>query len=165
VNFSVNYQLPNASGESSRARFGVSAPIPITDHLSANVSASVLRALGNGVFTASGTVALRYRQAGFAATGSVEVGRDFGAQDGRTANRLILRGGASGSLTFRLTAPPTEVGTRRNVAQLSSPGTPDTQTGATVDVRYAPLIAVGRSGTRRPCPAVNSAATTCRPRT
>jgi len=98
VNFSVIYQLPNASGESSRARFGVSAPIPITDHLSANVSASVLRALGNGVFTASGTVALRYRQAGFAATGSVEVGRDFGAQDGRTANRLILRGGASGSL-------------------------------------------------------------------
>jgi len=94
------------------------------------------------------------------ATGRVEFTSDGSTWMSGEPNSVIglrwrldsLASGASGSLTFRLTAPPTEVGTRRNVAQLSSPGTPDTQTGATVDVRYAPLIAVGPIGNAQALP-------------
>ncbi|WP_424951556.1 hypothetical protein [Deinococcus sp.] len=103
VNYTVSYQLPGVSGESSRARFGLAAPIPINDSLSANISASLLRDLGNGVFTASGAFGARYRVTGFTAAASIEGGRDFGdtTADGSTLpsnSRLTLRGGATGSL-------------------------------------------------------------------
>lgn len=106
VNYTVTYQLPGVSGESSRARFGVAAPIAITDRVSANVSASLLRDLGDGIYTASGTLGVRYRTDTFTATASVEGGRDFGADAGGTADgatgtsgsRLTLRGGATGTV-------------------------------------------------------------------
>ncbi len=96
VNYTVSYQLPGVSGESSRARFGVAAPLPITDRLSANISANVLRDLSNGIYSASGTLGFRYRTDTFTATASVEGGRDFGATD--TGSRLTLRGGATGTV-------------------------------------------------------------------
>ncbi len=107
VNYTVTYQLPGVSGESSRARFGLSAPIILTDRVSANVSASLLRDLGNGVFTASGAFGARYQVTGFTATASIEGGRDFGAETtdpttnlttDTSNSRLTLRGGATGSL-------------------------------------------------------------------
>ncbi|MGY2895258.1 hypothetical protein [Deinococcus sp. UYEF24] len=107
VNYTVTYQLPGVSGESSRARFGLAAPIILTDRVSANVSASLLRDLGNGVFTASGAFGARYRVTGFTASASIEGGRDFGSDttDPTTGlvtdnsnTRLTVRGGATGSL-------------------------------------------------------------------
>ena len=54
-----------------------------------------------------------------------------------------LAPGSSAQLTFRLTAPNSEVGQRLNVAVLSSPGTPDVPATDKVTVQYAPAIALG----------------------
>ncbi|WP_407569365.1 isopeptide-forming domain-containing fimbrial protein [Deinococcus altitudinis] len=54
-----------------------------------------------------------------------------------------LAPGSSAQLTFRLTAPNSEVGQRLNVAVLTSPGTPDVPATDKVTVQYAPAIALG----------------------
>ena len=54
-----------------------------------------------------------------------------------------LAPGGTLSLKFSLTAPTTNPGTRKNVAILSSPGTPDVPATTTVDVKFLPVIALG----------------------
>ncbi|WP_424950610.1 DUF11 domain-containing protein [Deinococcus sp.] len=89
-----------------------------------------------------------------AEAGHLEYSTDGSAwQPGESGTVLGLRwrldslaAGASARLSFRLVAPNAEVGTRRNVASLSSSGAPDTQAAASVEVRYAPAIALGPVG-------------------
>ncbi|WP_425146918.1 DUF11 domain-containing protein [Deinococcus sp.] len=54
-----------------------------------------------------------------------------------------LAPGSSAALKFSLTAPTSNPGVRRNVAVLSSSGSPDVPASATVNVAFAPLIALG----------------------
>ncbi len=59
---------------------------------------------------------------------------------------------AAAQLSFRLLAPPGEVGSRQNVARLSSSGAPDAQAAASVNVRYAPALALGPVGNPQASP-------------
>ena len=63
-----------------------------------------------------------------------------------------LKVGETASLTFQLRAPATEVGTRQNVATFTSPGVPDGQATATIEVKYLPAIALGPLGNPRALP-------------
>ena len=56
------------------------------------------------------------------------------------------------SLKFSLVAPLTNPGVRKNVALLTSSGTPDVPATATVDVRFAPLIVLGPIGNPQALP-------------
>ena len=63
-----------------------------------------------------------------------------------------LAPGASAQLSFRLLAPASEVGSRQNMARLSSSGAPDAQAVASVSVRYAPALALGPVGNPQASP-------------
>ncbi|MGC8904600.1 hypothetical protein [Thermus sp.] len=89
ANLSLSYQLPTASGEGNRARFGLEAPFPLTQELSANFSLFALYALSEGRADLGGGVGLRYAREGLVATFGVEAA---------LAPKLLLRGGAAGSL-------------------------------------------------------------------
>ncbi|GGS28670.1 hypothetical protein [Deinococcus knuensis] len=92
ANLNVSYQLPGASGQSSRARFGVDVPINVTERVKANVSASVARDLSSGLNSATGSFGVRY----IGETFSASLGTD--ASRTGTVNRLSVRGGATGRL-------------------------------------------------------------------
>ncbi len=90
-NLALYYDLPTASGEGNRARFGLEAPFPLTDRLALNLTLGAERDLGRGEgFTAFG-LALRYRTDDFVATLGPEV--RLGQE-----TRFLVRGGAAGSL-------------------------------------------------------------------
>ncbi|GAA0514630.1 hypothetical protein [Deinococcus depolymerans] len=91
ANLNVSYQLPGASGQSSRARFGVDVPINVTDRVKANVSASVARELATGLNSATGAVGVRYLGETFSASLGADATRG-------TDTRLTVRGGATGTL-------------------------------------------------------------------
>ena len=92
ANLNVSYQLPGASGQSSRARFGVDVPINVTERVKANVSASVARDLSSGLNSATGSFGVRY----IGETFSASLGTD--ASRTGNVNRLSVRGGATGRL-------------------------------------------------------------------
>ncbi|RTH01996.1 hypothetical protein CSW47_11585 [Thermus scotoductus] len=91
ANLSLSYQLPTASGEGNRARFGVEAPLPLTDTLSLNLTAGLERNLNTGTGTAAFGLAARYKTETLSATlgGEVSLGQE---------TKLVLKGGAAGSL-------------------------------------------------------------------
>ncbi|MFN4251267.1 hypothetical protein [Deinococcus sp.] len=91
ANLNVSYQLPGASGQSSRARFGVDVPINVTERVKANVSASVARELSTGLNSATGALGVRYLSETFSASLGVDAARG-------TDTRLTVRGGATGTL-------------------------------------------------------------------
>lgn len=91
ANLNVSYQLPGASGQSSRARFGVDVPINVTERIKANVSASVARELSTGLNSATGAFGVRYLSETFSASLGVDASRG-------TDTRLTVRGGATGTL-------------------------------------------------------------------
>ncbi len=92
--------------------------------------------------------------------GRLEYSADGSAwQAGESASVLGLRwrldslaSGASARFSFRLTVPAGEVGVRRNVAQLSSSGTPGSEAAASTEVRYAPALALGPVGNPQATP-------------
>jgi hypothetical protein len=91
ANLSLHYELPTASGEGNRARFGLEAPFPLSQSLSLNLSASLERSFATGEALTSFGLAARYRQEGFTAT--------LGAETSLGQNtKLVLKGGAAGSL-------------------------------------------------------------------
>lgn len=63
-----------------------------------------------------------------------------------------LKVGETASLKFQVRAPATEVGPRQNVATLTSPGLPDVQATADIDVKYLPAIVLGPLGNPRALP-------------
>ena len=91
-NLNVTYQLPGASGQGSRARFGVSAPVVLSKTVSATVNASVLRDLDRGLNTVGAGFTVNYRRDALAGS----LGADYtGSVDG---HRLGVRGGVTGSV-------------------------------------------------------------------
>ncbi|BDG17508.1 hypothetical protein [Thermus brockianus] len=91
ANLALAYELPTASGEGNRARFGLEAPFPLTDRLSLNLSAGLERRLGTGETLTAFGLAARYKVADFVATLGVET--SLGQE-----TKLVLKGGATGSL-------------------------------------------------------------------
>ncbi|BAW02915.1 hypothetical conserved protein [Thermus thermophilus] len=89
ANLALSYQLPTASGEGNRARFGLEAPLPLTENLSANLGLYALYAFSGGQGELGGSLGLRYAREGLVATFGVE---------GALGPKLTLRGGAAGSL-------------------------------------------------------------------
>ncbi|WP_018465109.1 DUF11 domain-containing protein [Calidithermus timidus] len=91
ANLSLSYQLPGASGEGNRARFGLEAPLPLDERWSLDLSAGYDRSLGTGTDQAAFGVALRYKDEGLSGTLGGELA--FGASP-----KLVLRGGLTGAL-------------------------------------------------------------------
>ncbi len=91
ANLSLSYQLPGASGEGNRARFGLEAPLPLDERWSLDLSAGYDRSLGTGADQAAFGAAVRYKSEGLSGTLGGEVA--FGASP-----KLVLRGGLTGAL-------------------------------------------------------------------
>ncbi|RDI96423.1 DUF11 domain-containing protein [Meiothermus sp. QL-1] len=91
ANLALSYQLPGASGEGNRARFGLEAPLPLDERWSLDLTAGYEQSLGSGASQAAFGLAARYRSEGFTAT----LGGEAAFREG---TKLVLRGGATGQL-------------------------------------------------------------------
>jgi hypothetical protein len=91
ANLSLSYQLPSASGEGNRARFGLEAPLPLDERWSLDLRAGYDRSLSTGADQAALGAALRYK--GEALSGTLGGELAFG-----TSPKLVLRGGLTGAL-------------------------------------------------------------------
>ncbi|MFC4427850.1 DUF11 domain-containing protein [Deinococcus navajonensis] len=96
VNYAVAYELPNASGQGNRARFGVSTSLPLTENLTAGLRASATYAVGTGQLEAGAGADLHYKGEGYVATSGTDV--TYGAQ----GFGVVVRAGISGSLSENL---------------------------------------------------------------
>lgn len=96
-NLSLDYQLPGASGEGNRARFGLETPLPLDDRWSLNASAGLERDLGSGNNQLALGLAARYKTDTFSATAGGET-----AWDG-AGTKVVLRAGATGQLDAQQT--------------------------------------------------------------
>lgn len=92
ANLALSYQLPGASGEGNRARFGLEAPFPLDERWSLNLSAGYERSLSTGADGSAFGLAARYQSQDLSATAANEVAFQGGQA------KLTLRGGVSGSL-------------------------------------------------------------------
>ncbi|EYB66989.1 hypothetical protein DEIPH_ctg055orf0020 [Deinococcus phoenicis] len=97
TNYAIGYELPTASGEGNRARFGVSTTLPLNDRLTVGLRGSALYDVDSGQTELTGSTDLNYR----ADTYSAATGIDLTYQDGQVGT--VLRGGITGSLTPQLT--------------------------------------------------------------
>lgn len=95
ANLAIAYQLPGASGEGNRARFGIRAPLPLSPHWSLDLAAGYEHAFSSGERLLGGGVGLRYEAGGFRATLGVE------GSTGTEGKKLTLRAGASGQIDRR----------------------------------------------------------------
>lgn len=91
ANLALSYQLPGASGEGNRARFGLEAPLPLDERWSLNASAGLEQSFATGSSQAAFGLALRYQTEAFSATLGAETA--LGSQP-----KLVLRAGATGQL-------------------------------------------------------------------
>lgn len=87
----VTYELPTASGDGNRLRFGVETPLAITDALSLDLSGSYARSFADGTNRFSVGAAARYAVERLQASGAVELA----VVDGTT--KLVTRFGVTGS--------------------------------------------------------------------
>lgn len=99
TNFSVGYELPTASGDGNRARFGVSTSLPLNDATTLGVRGDAAYNVSTGAFDANAGADLRYKAERYVAT----VGGDVGYLGNTGEWRTNLRGGISGSLSDELT--------------------------------------------------------------
>lgn len=97
ANLALAYQLPGASGEGNRARFGLEAPLPLTDGWSLNASAGYERSLSTGSDQLAFGLALRYQAEQFSATLGAETAWAAGQP------KLVWRAGATGQLDAQQT--------------------------------------------------------------
>jgi len=95
ANLSVTYQLPGASGEGNRARFGIRAPLPLSERWTLDLSAGYEHAFASGESLAGAGVGVRYRTEGFVADLGVE------GATGSHGDKVSLRAGASGQIDPR----------------------------------------------------------------
>ncbi|WP_164835632.1 hypothetical protein [Thermus tenuipuniceus] len=91
ANLTLAYELPTASGQGNRARFGVQAPFPLTDRWSLDLTAGAERSFATGEGLTSFGLAARYKEEAFSAALGAEA--SFGGQ-----TKVVLKGGAAGSL-------------------------------------------------------------------
>jgi len=93
ANLSLSYMLPNASGKGSRARFGVQAPLPLSENVTLDLSAGYEKNLGSGAYQAAAGAAIRYKSDNLTATFGIE------GATGSSGNKFTLRSGATGMLS------------------------------------------------------------------
>ncbi len=93
ANLSVDYQLPTASGDGNRARFGVDVPLPITKNLDLDLSAGYDYKFGVGQQQLTIGTGLRYHNDDFNATIGGEV-----AIPNEGDTKFSIRTGATGQL-------------------------------------------------------------------
>lgn len=92
ANFALTYELPGASGDGNRARFGLEAPFQLDANWSLNANAGYERSLNTGTDQAAFGLAARYKNQGFSAT----AGAETALSNGQT--KVILRTGATGQI-------------------------------------------------------------------
>ncbi|ADV66608.1 DUF11 domain-containing protein [Deinococcus maricopensis] len=97
TNLSAAYDLPTASGEGNRARFGADTSLALTDHLTLGLNGSVTLAVQNGASTYNAGASLRYTQDRLTATAKT----DFSVTQGRL--KTVLAGGVTYSLSDQWT--------------------------------------------------------------
>jgi hypothetical protein len=97
ASLSLSYQLPGAAGEGNRARFGLEAPLPLSDRWSLNASAGYERSLTTGSDQLAVGMALRYQADHFSATLGGETAWITGQP------KVVLRAGATGQLDAQQT--------------------------------------------------------------
>lgn len=97
ANLSLSYQLPGASGEGNRARFGLEAPLPLSETWSLSASAGYERSLNTGQDQSAFGLALRYKTQDFSAA----LGGETAFQTGNP--KVMLRAGATGQLDAQQT--------------------------------------------------------------
>lgn len=97
TNLSVQYELPTASGDGNRARFGVDTTLPLNRQYSLGLAAAYLYDLEDQESEASFSPTLRYQNGQTSAT----LGADFSVRAG--VLKTVLRGGITTSVNDRLT--------------------------------------------------------------
>ncbi|WP_371414727.1 hypothetical protein [Deinococcus sp. S9] len=97
VNYAVGYELPTASGEGNRARFGVSTALPLGERTTLGLRGSALYDVGAGQAELAGGADLNYKTDTLSAT----AGTDLTLKGGQFG--VVVRGGVTGSLTPHLT--------------------------------------------------------------
>ncbi|GAA5514639.1 hypothetical protein Dcar01_03395 [Deinococcus carri] len=97
VNYAVGYELPTASGEGNRARFGVSTALPLNERTTVGLRGSALYDVTGGQAELAGGADLNYR----ADTFSAAAGIDLSYRAGQLGT--VVRGGITGSVTPHLT--------------------------------------------------------------
>lgn len=97
VNFSANYDLPTASGDGNRARFGVDTSRRLTDKVSVGLAVTEIYDFGQRVNEFSVSPAVRYQGQAVSAA----LGADFAVRAG--VLKTVLRGGLTVSASERLT--------------------------------------------------------------
>lgn len=97
VNFSANYDLPTASGDGNRARFGVDTSRALSDKVSVGLAVTELYDFEQRVNEFSVSPAVRYKGEAVSAA----LGADFAVRAG--VLRTVLRGGLTVSASERLT--------------------------------------------------------------
>ncbi|WP_104991547.1 hypothetical protein [Deinococcus sp. NW-56] len=97
TNYGVGYELPTASGEGNRARFGVSTTLPLGERTSLGLRGSALYDVRGAEMEVTASADLAHRADGF----SVTAGTDLIYRDG--AFGTVVRAGITGSVTDHLT--------------------------------------------------------------
>lgn len=100
ANLSVSYQLPAADGRGNRARFGVSAPLPLGGGFELDVTGDAAYGFSSGEGAAGGGLSVRYRNDSLVATLGSDVAWD---QADAEPFRVVLRAGASGQIDHQQT--------------------------------------------------------------
>nr|WP_256488338.1 hypothetical protein [Deinococcus sp. HSC-46F16] len=97
TNYAVGYELPTASGEGNRARFGVSTTLPLGERTSLGLRGSALYDVRGAEMEVTASADLAHRADGF----SVTAGTDLIYRDGGFGT--VVRAGITGSVTDHLT--------------------------------------------------------------
>ena len=96
VNYAVAYELPNASGQGNRARFGVTTTLPLSDRLSAGLRGSAAYSLTTGTGEVGAGMDLNYKTDTVTAT----IGTDATYND--RGFGVVVRTGITGQVTPQL---------------------------------------------------------------
>jgi len=97
ANLSLSYALPNSDGGGNRARFGIAAPLPLSETTTLDLSAGYDRDLASGAYQAAAGAGVRYKTDDLTATLGVE------GTTGSEGSKVTLRTGATGRLDERQT--------------------------------------------------------------
>ncbi len=95
ANLSLDYTLPGASGRGNRARFGIVAPLPLSERYTLTFSAGYEKSFNSADYQAAAGVGVRYHEKALSASVGVE-----GAA-GSHGSKITLRAGAAGKIDER----------------------------------------------------------------
>lgn len=101
INYSAAYDLPTASGQGNRARFGVTTRLPLTDRLSAGLRGNVTQDFAAGRTDLGAGLDLNYRTDRVSAGLGTDVTYAIGGT--RPGFSTVIRAGIAGTVTDELT--------------------------------------------------------------